>query len=841
MAIDQKDLSAIANALATLLAPQVREVAAELVAVRVEAATQSMREGHEATLAQLKELSKLVETERIAREAAIAKAADELSGTLGTFRAYFNELLEATRSTLDKQLKEVSDKLPQLAGEFEATKEDFKETTERVDVRLAAHAQGLRDELLPAAREAATTAAVAESKASAVEITNATGVAVKLQLDEIRKETRATIGEALSTLPTLVEGQADNLIALLLPKTCEAAQAAAKTFVDASKDEVLALGRSASQSTIEGLLPALAAKVHDSIVEKTINEVLAQGEDVGRRSADAFLAGALPHLEELAGASGTKAGAEAGADAGVKAAMSMVPAAREAAHAIVSEALPGITEKTLDLVQSTAKDYLEGSEEVLRQHATEAGREAGAAAAVKSIPELQSAALGILAEAEPTLMGKAKAQGAVGAGDFWAANNDSFLESARAAGSEAGMAAAVRATPDAVNSVMSTVLEQACAAAAATAEEETAKTVNRRWDEIKEAATTVAVAKSLQATGEAVPGLVAGQAGAVGALVLPGATQAAIAAAKALGEQAIATAREHAGTAATAAAADAIGALREQLAIDLDPTERVDRAVEDKIGVVSKELGDAIADAVDTHVKEELPKMQVYLTAKVQAELDRWPRPKDGEHGKDARVETPYPYVEGKMYEQGSWVNHENTVWVAARHTDLVPSADNRDWYCVVPGIKNITATLQPDLRTLSIVTELGGGTLFTNSVKLDIPITKGVYKPDFEFSKRDIATYDGSWWEALKDGLLPLPGTAEGASAWKMHIKRGANAPAPKAAPTARPVFRGDWVLDELYQAGEQTDHAGYRWMALKSTRERPPFSLLKSNDIWTMMGPAV
>jgi len=965
MALDQKDILAIAKSVADLLAPQVREVASELIAVRVEAATQSLHESHEATLTQLQAISDRLQEEHTARETAQAKSAEDLSSTVGTVRTYFTELLAASKQTFEDQLttlraavggmvdkatfvdvekdlrgavSKVAESIPTvppplalveggeltpvmqevmgiatkqlftplldargqqfeqglvrvsetlvrtaesikhgaeqdalvIAGvlakveevrertvDIEAMKESqavllktqtmLAEAHEQLPVKLAAQAQHILEQSIEGAS--------AVAREAAVDLVNKGAVELKAQFEEMRNEVRTTVTEAVNTVPTLVEGQVGNVAERLLPQVREAASDAALKVAEGSAQDTVERNeafRTQLQETVQNVAQAtahehmqrsfvsLTEKVRDAVVEKAIPDLLAQGKDAGQTAADTFLAGRLAELKQIAAA----AGSEAGTAAGLHAASSAVPAARDAAVEVIKEYVPTLTDAAEKTALATTTAHLTKALDGFLTQAHDAGMNAGLETVAKALPELRVEALELVKEQIPGILAKASAESAARAADVFAANQDSFLEGARSAGAEAGMSAAVKAVPDVVHSMKAGIEEEILPRATAAANTEATRVTNSRWDEVKEAATTVAVAKALHTVAADLPGLVAAQADAVGALVQPGAIAAATATAKTLGEQAVTLAREQAAVAATQAATAATGALRDQLLKDLDPTQRVDEAVETKVQIVSRELGDAIGDAVATHMSEELPRLHVLMMSKIQAEVDRIPRPEDGEPGKDgrdARVEVPVPYIEGKMYEYGTWVNHEGSLWVAARHSDLPPSPDNRDWYCVVPGIKNVTATLQKDQRTLNIVTELGSGTLVTNSVRLDIPISKGLYNDKHEYQKRDIATYDGSWWEALKDGTLPPPGLDR--ESWKLHIKRGANAPAPKVngVAVAKPVFKGDWGLDMLCQPGDQVDHAGYRWMALKATRERPPFSLLKSNDTWTMMGPAV
>jgi hypothetical protein len=351
----------------------------------------------------------------------------------------------------------------------------------------------------------------------------------------------------------------------------------------------------------------------------------------------------------------------------------------------------------------------------------------------------------------------------------------------------------------------------------------------------------------------AVPAAVAAQTEglpeSLAALLVPAATreatrvatearEAAVAPAKAAGEALLAEARAFAATAADAAAQALREDLRKDLLAVLDPTDRI-----------AERIAVTLPAEVRASVKESIevvePRLFVQLAAKVQAEVDRIPRPrdgvthdkpKDGEPGKDARILPPVPYEVGKRYEFSTWVAHNNGVWVAARNTDSEPTADSSDWDCVAPGVKGMEAVLAEDGRTLEVHFELTNGAFQKSVVTLPIPIVRGVFDAERGYATDDICTYDGSWWEAQKSGVLPRPGTD--ASAWKLSIKHGKDGKDLKQGPAPVLRFIGPWEPDTLVEVNQIVEHAGVRWLAMRSTRERPPFTTLVSNDTWTKLG---
>lgn len=193
------------------------------------------------------------------------------------------------------------------------------------------------------------------------------------------------------------------------------------------------------------------------------------------------------------------------------------------------------------------------------------------------------------------------------------------------------------------------------------------------------------------------------------------------------------------------------------------------------------------------------------------------------------------PYEQGKRYDFGAWVAHANGVWVAARSTDAEPIADSADWDCVTPGIKAIETVLQDDGRTVELHFELTNGALHKSTLKMPVQIPRGVFDAEREYDVHDLCTFDGSQWVALKTGKLARPGLD---ASWKLQVKHGKDGkdlkqPAPQ-------VIRhvGEWQPDTEYPTNVTVDHAGVRWLAMRSTRERPPFTTLTSNDTWTKLG---
>jgi hypothetical protein len=261
-----------------------------------------------------------------------------------------------------------------------------------------------------------------------------------------------------------------------------------------------------------------------------------------------------------------------------------------------------------------------------------------------------------------------------------------------------------------------------------------------------------------------------------------------------------------------------------------------DRVKEAVVPIVLESMKLETVKATAEHATFLEQKLSVALIERVQREVDRIPRPRDGEDGKpgkDARVVTPVPYEIDKFYEHGAWVTHKGGTWVAARGTKVEPAVDT-DWDCVAPGVASVDAALQDDGRTFVVRTALSDGTTSENQFKLPLLIQRDVYNDEREYDENDMVTYDGGQWIAKSSGKLPRPGTDK---SWRLMVKAGRNGKNGVAAP-ARERFRGEWQLGMQYEEGEIVRHAGVGWFCNKQTHERPPFSTLTSNDTWTKMG---
>lgn len=420
---------------------------------------------------------------------------------------------------------------------------------------------------------------------------------------------------------------------------------------------------------------------------------------------------------------------------------------------------------------------------------------------------------------------------------------------------QAGMLAAGRVVPDLVdarmNDVQETMTNRATEVAKATAVHDTATALSEFEPLMSAKVQELASQVSMRTATALVPDLVDGRADELTARVAQrateqaseAATRAAVQAGEAAGRATMgemltvaeARAREVSEPIAHAAATVAAKALRDELVIALDPTELINKTVKESVDALSAKLstefGDAIGDATEKHIGEEIPRLKLELTARIQSEIDRIPIPKDGKNGEDARITPAVPWEKDVQYPFGTWVSHKNGVWAAARSwTMSEPSTDNRDWDCLVAGLKTIAITQEGD-RVLRFVVELSDGTTETSEAVLNIPIIRGVYAENFAYDENDVVTSNGSWWAAKKTGVLSRPGV--NADEWQLHIKHGRDGKAAEM-PIRGERYKGEWKAATVYLEGDIVQHIGFRWLAMRSTREQP----FQSDDSWSRLG---
>ena len=723
---------------------------------------------------------------------------------------------------LERPLTETVDRTVQ-----EATQKTIAELTDSLAVKTADALKACRDDVIDNIVPARVDELI-QSGQSALE------QKLFASLEQPVKDAVATqAGETFTTLSEAFKSEVQSTLDEQTTTMLErAAGVALKTASTAVPDLVVAQVDAVAEAVVQRSSEILHAQVHEYL-KSQLESVVAAAEQAGADSATKAAADAMPELvgKQLA----------------------------ELQHQVNASAI----EQAVAAAGVDTAKALDGFIPLITEQLQELASQVSLRAATNLVPELVSQSLAELqTQINDAAIEKSVEQAVAAATIRTTKLLDDFIpritEQMQELASNAGLRAATDTVPQLVDShiteaqpqITASAVERAVAAAAV----DTAKMLDDFMPLITEQVRELASQTSLRATTSVVPDLVAAQAGELTTLVVQrateqaseAATRAAVHAGEASGRAALAgvlaqaetTAAGVAESTATAAAHVAaqvrIDDLRGELTKALDPSEAIRTGIKQAIDELGKqlevELGDAIGAATDKHIGDELPRIELRLLAKLQAEINKIPIPKDGKNGKNASVTPPIPWEKDVKYKSGTWVAHEKGIWVSARSwTDTEPTAGNNDWDCVVPGIKSVEF-VQEDERTVKFVTTLSDGTIESHKIELDIPIVRGVYSETFSYKANDIATSDGSWWLAKKPGMLARPGV--NADEWKLQIKHGRDGKSAEM-PNRGERYKGEWK-PALYHEGDVTQHGGWRWLAMRSTREQP----LRSNDSWSKMG---
>ena len=103
------------------------------------------------------------------------------------------------------------------------------------------------------------------------------------------------------------------------------------------------------------------------------------------------------------------------------------------------------------------------------------------------------------------------------------------------------------------------------------------------------------------------------------------------------------------------------------------------------------------------------------------------------------------------------------------RAVERLPRPKNGD-----PGkdglsLEDFDAVVKDDGRTV-VLSMKSRETVFTKELRLSIPVPRGVYKAG-TYEKDDVVTWGGSWWIALQDTAEAPGGESKH---WRLSIKRG-------------------------------------------------------------------
>jgi hypothetical protein len=878
MALDAKDLQQVAALLGEALGPKIREAVAEQVTTRLDAALLQVHERFDAALIGLKgEVgTSLAETagllaevtsslnvlreqvrgyhdEHLASLETVTKRADALAEGLGAFatkeqiQALQDRVAEESLET-EKDIADVRAAIPELpaipapvalveGGELSAQMREAMEIAAKqvFTPLLAGTAHASKEAIELAMKQSFEFAVNAASDAQAAAAVEIEKLAVSVTKD------LTSLHAAADTLNQRVTAAAAEANVAAQKAGNEAIEFAKRAYDDVSTKAAETLGASLHQRIEErfaGIENSVTAQLAADATEiKTLKEFtekglgdLATGITKLAETTDGKFASVSLKLDALAeGVAGASAAA--------------VAVAEKATSTMVTE----IVEQAVKEAQRTATETFEAAMPGLTQHAK--------AAAVGAVPDAVAVALpGLLPTTEALAATVVPAAEAAAAKVATEAGN-ATLVAARAAAEATAEAFAERAATEAAQTAAVTAVD---AMRASLAEELNPAPL---VDKAVAAALPQVIAATAQAAQAVILEAQEGVASAVGSsvealrvglveelnpaplveqqfiAVLPGLARTASEAAS----EACTVSIERAKEGIAANVKTAVDALRTGLVEELNPALLVE-------ALVPSAVKEEVALGIKTALSAELPRVEVQLEAKLNAAVDRIPKPRDGldgtagadgvdgKDGKDARFTQPLPYESGKTYEFGAWVTHDSGVWVAARRQVTTAPGEATDWDCVLPGVKAVKTSMLEDGRTVHMTCLLADGSTHEDKFRLDIPLVRGVYAENREYEKDDICTFDGSWWVAQKSGALPRPGSD--GTAWRLTVKRGKDGkdlkqPAPQVIRHA-----GDWQDGIEYPVNVTVDHAGVRWLAMRSNRERPPFVTLMSNDTWTKLG---
>lgn len=168
--------------------------------------------------------------------------------------------------------------------------------------------------------------------------------------------------------------------------------------------------------------------------------------------------------------------------------------------------------------------------------------------------------------------------------------------------------------------------------------------------------------------------------------------------------------------------------------------------------------------------------VRAMVVDQVRAEVANIQRPRDGEDGTDGRDATAIDYRDGideaKSYPKGTHALYRGGVIVAMRATDPVgDDLTTAGWAVVMNGTHSEAEEVLDDGRTIRRMRILTNGKTVVSEHKTAIVLYRGVWKHDTEYSRGDLATWDGSVWHCEAGTTRARPGSTPD---WRLAVKRG-------------------------------------------------------------------
>lgn len=127
---------------------------------------------------------------------------------------------------------------------------------------------------------------------------------------------------------------------------------------------------------------------------------------------------------------------------------------------------------------------------------------------------------------------------------------------------------------------------------------------------------------------------------------------------------------------------------------------------------------------------------------------------------------------EGKAYKAGDMVEYRGGTWQCRFDTDENPMMDSEDngWSLRQNGIYKEDKRFDGE-RTVVLATEYTDGSKKEYSIKLPLPIHRGVWEAEKAYERGDEVAKDGSLWRSKVDGNKSEPGTSPD---WTLSSLRG-------------------------------------------------------------------
>lgn len=147
---------------------------------------------------------------------------------------------------------------------------------------------------------------------------------------------------------------------------------------------------------------------------------------------------------------------------------------------------------------------------------------------------------------------------------------------------------------------------------------------------------------------------------------------------------------------------------------------------------------------------------------------------RDGEPGRDAvQIDILQGIDPSKRYQRGTFVKFGGGLIRSFRVTDPLAEGDlieKAGWEVVVQGVADLRFEREDDGRTVKITMAYTGSPATVQRLTFPAAIYRGIYQAGTIYDEGDMATWDGSVWNAVKS-TSDKPGASD---AWRLSVKRG-------------------------------------------------------------------